>query len=328
MPIDRKRSFTRDASTTPHASFTTASANANAGAFARHTYTNRSATLPPPPRPSSPPASAYYAQYAQDDLHELQPTGGDPSSHFAYSTTLRRHHVEGPLGTPQTPGQTFQEFRNVVIEEGPSGLWDRLVSTIRRLFKSEASEYERLPTQREQHKDTPSARFAHCSVEVRKPLSKSISVSLITMRINQDTLAYFHTSPSHGLSPETVSTLLQTNGYNEFSVSAPEPVLLKFAKTIYESPLILLLCGSALVSALMGNIDDAVSITVAVLIVLTGRFSMDKHLCSCSFAVVGFIQEQRSEKSLEALNKLVPHHCHVIRYAHHLSTVVRWANAP
>ena len=53
-------------------------------------------------------------------------------------------------------------------------------------------------------------------------------------------------------------------------MSAPEPVLIKFAKTIYESPLILLLCGSAVVSAFMGNIDDAVSITVAVLIVLTG----------------------------------------------------------
>ena len=47
----------------------------------------------------------------------------------------------------------------------------------------------------------------------------------------------------------------------------------------------------------MGNINDAVSITVAVLIVLA----------------VGFIQEQRSEKSLEALNKLVPHHCHLLR---------------
>lgn len=28
---------------------------------------------------------------------------------------------------------------------------------------------------------------------------------------------------------------------------------------------------------------------------------------------VGFVQEHRSEKSLEALNKLVPHHCHIIR---------------
>jgi Ca2+-transporting ATPase len=47
----------------------------------------------------------------------------------------------------------------------------------------------------------------------------------------------------------------------------------------------------------MGDVDDAVSITVAVLIVLA----------------VGFVQEQRSKKSLEALNRLVPHHCHVLR---------------
>lgn len=55
-------------------------------------------------------------------------------------------------------------------------------------------------------------------------------------------------------------------------MSTPEPLLIKFAKTIYESPLILLLCGSATVSAIMGNVDDAISITVAVLIVLTGEF--------------------------------------------------------
>eukprot|EP00918_Siedleckia_nematoides_P003008 GHVU01006851.1.p1 GENE.GHVU01006851.1~~GHVU01006851.1.p1 ORF type:complete len:1045 (-),score=75.30 GHVU01006851.1:29-2986(-) len=130
---------------------------------------------------------------------------------------------------------------------------------------------------KEERRETPSARFAHCSVE--------------------DTLSNFRTTAHTGLSASAIPGLQATHGYNEFSVSTPEPVLIKFAKTIYESPLILLLCGSAGISAVMGNIDDAVSITVAVLIVLT----------------VGFIQEQRSEKSLEALNKLVPHHCHVIR---------------
>ncbi len=29
--------------------------------------------------------------------------------------------------------------------------------------------------------------------------------------------------------------------------------------------------------------------------------------------VVGFVQERRSEQSLESLNKLVPHHCHIVR---------------
>jgi P-type Ca2+ transporter type 2C len=68
-----------------------------------------------------------------------------------------------------------------------------------------------------------------------------------------------------------IDTLREKHGYNEFSVTAPEPLFIQFAKTIYESPLILLLCGSATISAIMGNVDDAVRITVAVLIVLTGK---------------------------------------------------------
>ena len=65
-------------------------------------------------------------------------------------------------------------------------------------------------------------------------------------------------------------------------MATPEPVLIKFIKTIYENPLILLLCGSATVSAVMGNIDDAISITVAVLIVLTGK--SNHTWFSCPFA--------------------------------------------
>lgn len=36
---------------------------------------------------------------------------------------------------------------------------------------------------------------------------------------------------------------------------------------------------------------------------------------------VGFIQEYRSEKSLEALNKLVPYHAHLVRYGK-ISTII------
>lgn len=55
--------------------------------------------------------------------------------------------------------------------------------------------------------------------------------------------------------------------------------------------------GSAAVSLMLGNLEDAISITAAVTIVVT----------------VGFVQEYRSEKSLEALNSLVPHFAHIIR---------------
>ncbi len=47
----------------------------------------------------------------------------------------------------------------------------------------------------------------------------------------------------------------------------------------------------------MGYLQDAISITVAVTIVVT----------------VGFVQEYRSEKSIEALSQLVPHSAHVVR---------------
>ena len=91
---------------------------------------------------------------------------------FAYSTTLRRHHPEGPLGFPQTPHgaafPNFDEIRNVVAEEGPAGLLQRTVQTVRSYFSSsDANDYERLPiSQRQESRDTPSARFAHCSVDV------------------------------------------------------------------------------------------------------------------------------------------------------------------
>jgi Ca2+-transporting ATPase len=52
--------------------------------------------------------------------------------------------------------------------------------------------------------------------------------------------------------------------------------------------------ASAIVSILMRQYDDAFSITVAVVIVVT----------------VGFVQEYRSEKTLAKLNKLVPPTAH------------------
>lgn len=233
-------------------------------------------------RSPSPPASSYFPSVSAIQSGEPQPTPG-ASTHFAYSTTLRRHHLEGPSL------QISPNFNDITSSEGLPSLWQKAKGTIARLSDGAENRYELVPAgervsqppsrlrEDRERRETSSARFAHWTVE--------------------DTLAHFKTSPVSGLPSSSILALQGVHGYNEFSVSMPEPALLKFAKTIYESPLILLLCGSAVISAVMGNIDDAVSITVAVLIVLT----------------VGFVQEQRSEKSLEALNKLVPHHCHVIR---------------
>jgi Ca2+-transporting ATPase len=103
---------------------------------------------------------------------------------------------------------------------------------------------------------------------------------------------------THGLSHSTAAARIHTYGLNELPHEEPEPLWLRFLKQFKET-LILLLLGSAAVSFIMGNLEDAISITAAVTIVVT----------------VGFIQEYRSEKSIEALNQLVPHSAHTIRAA-------------
>jgi Ca2+-transporting ATPase len=103
---------------------------------------------------------------------------------------------------------------------------------------------------------------------------------------------------THGLSHSTAAARIHTHGLNELPHEEPEPLWLRFLKQFKET-LILLLLGSAAVSFIMGNLEDAISITAAVTIVVT----------------VGFVQEYRSEKSIEALNQLVPHSAHTIRAA-------------
>ena len=59
----------------------------------------------------------------------------------------------------------------------------------------------------------------------------------------------------------------------------------------------MLLLGSSILSILVSQYDDALSIAVAVIIV----------------GSVGFYQEYKSEEALEALNNLVPYRCNTIR---------------
>ncbi|XP_021264525.1 calcium-transporting ATPase type 2C member 2 isoform X2 [Numida meleagris] len=99
-----------------------------------------------------------------------------------------------------------------------------------------------------------------------------------------------------GLSEISVLQRRLKHGWNEFSVDATEPIWKKYLDQ-FKNPLILLLLASALVSVITKEYEDAASITMAVLIVVT----------------VAFIQEYRSEKSLEELNKLVPPECNCLR---------------
>lgn len=125
--------------------------------------------------------------------------------------------------------------------------------------------------------------------------SSSITSSYSLLSPSQ-TAEHLQTSLTQGLLQSEAHARLGKDGPNELPHEEEEPLWLRFLKQFKET-LILLLLGSAGISLFIGNRDDAVSIALAVTIVVT----------------VGFVQEYRSEKSLEALNRLVPHYAHVRR---------------
>ncbi|KAI1264135.1 calcium-transporting P-type ATPase [Xylariaceae sp. FL1019] len=111
-----------------------------------------------------------------------------------------------------------------------------------------------------------------------------------------ETATRLQSSLTHGLTPGEALSRLRDYGPNEIPHEEPDPLWLRFLMQFRE-PLIVLLLVSAFLSIFVGNMDDAISITVAVTIVVS----------------VGFIQEYRSEKSIEALSHLVPNHAHLVR---------------
>lgn len=103
-------------------------------------------------------------------------------------------------------------------------------------------------------------------------------------------------SSLQGLSQVEADNRFSIYGSNELHHDEEEPIYLKFLEQL-KQPLIMLLLCSAFISFAIRQYDDAFSITLAVLIVVS----------------VAMVQEYRSEKSLDALKKLVPSYSNVRR---------------
>ncbi|KAH7644740.1 secretory pathway calcium atpase [Dermatophagoides farinae] len=112
----------------------------------------------------------------------------------------------------------------------------------------------------------------------------------------EDVCRKLNTNIETGLDWNEANRRLQIVGHNELNVKQEESLLSKYIEQ-FRNPLIILLLCSAFVSVCMQQFDDAFSIAAAIIIVVT----------------VAFVQEYRSEKSLEELNKLVPPTCRCIR---------------
>ncbi|UJR09674.1 hypothetical protein I4U23_013908 [Adineta vaga] len=112
----------------------------------------------------------------------------------------------------------------------------------------------------------------------------------------QEIIKILQTDAKIGLNENDIPQRRKYYGHNDFEVDDDEPLWKKYLGQ-FKEPMILLLLASAAISLLMRQYDDALSITIAIIIVVT----------------VAFIQENRAEKEIEALRRLVPPKCVCIR---------------
>ena len=94
--------------------------------------------------------------------------------------------------------------------------------------------------------------------------------------------------PGRGLETEEIPTRREQSGPNELAERRPRPAVLRFLDQ-FRSFLILVLMFAALLAGLVGELKDTVVIALVLLV----------------NAAIGFLQERRAEKSLEALREML-----------------------
>ncbi|MGA1191528.1 MAG: cation-translocating P-type ATPase [Bdellovibrionota bacterium] len=109
-------------------------------------------------------------------------------------------------------------------------------------------------------------------------------------------LKRLNSSISHGLSVAEAKERLAEYGYNELEQTDKRHWTKTLARQ-FQDLLIFILLIAAILSLLIGDITDSLAITIIILI--NGG--------------LGFAQEWKAEKALEALKKMVTHECRVLR---------------
>lgn len=122
----------------------------------------------------------------------------------------------------------------------------------------------------------------------------------------QDVLDELQTNPENGLSLEEVKKRLEKNGYNQLEEAKKKTNLQKFLEQ-FKDTMIIILLTAALVSFVLAFQEGEMSAFFEPLLIL---------LIVVLNAIMGVVQENKAEKSLEALMSLSSPHARVIRDGH------------
>lgn len=114
-----------------------------------------------------------------------------------------------------------------------------------------------------------------------------------------ETAEHLHTDLRDGLSSREAALRQERYGLNELKEKERLPAWKRFAAQ-FQDFMVLVLLGATLISAMLGEYTDAITILAIVII----------------NAVLGFIQETRAERSLEALREMTAPTAEVVRNSH------------
>ena len=116
-----------------------------------------------------------------------------------------------------------------------------------------------------------------------------------------ETIANVKTDAEKGLSTEEVKKRQEENGLNELKAKKKKSLIVKFLEQ-FKDFMIIVLIISAIVSGIVGVAQgEGITDTIIIMIVIIVN------------AIIGVAQENKAEKSLEALQKLSSHVAKVMR---------------
>ena len=222
-----------------------------------------------------------------------QNTGIIPTIPFQASTPSETSEL---VGTYEIPMSVVEANQFPALKMSPSSYFDKeaKISMKPPPFFSTLFDWVSQRTRRHETRQTTVGKLDR--------LDEHLSLSNINRSANtyllpvEEVLIQHQANAELGLSKTEALTRHALHGSNELILKKKGAIYFKFFEQ-FRNPLILLLLLSASISLLMQEYDNAFSITLAILIVV----------------LVAFIQEWRSEKTLEALNRLVPHVSNCLR---------------
>ncbi|KAJ3326148.1 High affinity Ca2+/Mn2+ P-type ATPase-like protein [Boothiomyces sp. JEL0866] len=213
-----------------------------------------------------------------------------PPATCTFGTVLRDDSI--PKHFPNYPPQ--HSFMETKLPLHP--LSEDLKVRLKKIEQSTIIEQNLTKILQKSFKDDPfNEIMSHSKAQSPEIMEDSIKYSSKTP---EECCQYLETTLT-GLTSDQIPPRRVKYGPNEIELEEKETLLEKFIEQ-FKDPLILMLLCSALLSLLVGQVSDAISITMTIFIVMT----------------VAFVQEYKSSQSIDALTKLAPPHCHVIRNGH------------